>query len=344
MAEVITEMILPGTYIEVRPEALIRAGAVSVGNVGIVGTAEKGTDYAVEIVSSFSEAKEKFGEVSPDFTLVRGLQLVFNNGGRNVYAVKIENSFIPSYATGLDRLLNEDVHIIVTPGAEASDILSTLITHCETAENNQRERIGIVGSSIRGAVPNDDRIVYVVPGIKVYDPIENRLVDLPGSYAACAVAGLISSLPCHHSPTNKTISVEGLTREYSYSELQDLIKNRVLALEKRNGSFRVVKGITTNDGAWKQITTRRIVDYAKFGVRQGSLPYIGRLNNDRVRKALKGTLDGFLSTMKQDEMLTEYTLDVTASRDDEIEGRCIVTMTLKPTFSIDYIKVIMYLG
>ena len=119
---------------------------------------------------------------------------------------------------------------------------------------------------------------------------------------------------------------------------------RVLALERKNGSVKVVKGITTDKGAWKQITTRRIVDYAKFGVRQGSQPYIGRLNNDRVRKSLKATLDGFLATMKQDEMLTEYTLEVTATRDDEIEGRCIVTMTLQPTFSIDYIKVIMYLA
>ena len=33
------EMILPGTYIEVRPEGLIAPGQITVGNIGVVGTA-----------------------------------------------------------------------------------------------------------------------------------------------------------------------------------------------------------------------------------------------------------------------------------------------------------------
>ena len=51
----------------------------------------------------------------------------------------------------------------------------------------------------------------------------------------------------------------------------------------------------TGRGIHRMISVRRIVDYAKAGVRQGSNPYIGRLNNSRVRSALKATLDGFLS-------------------------------------------------
>jgi hypothetical protein len=89
---------------------------------------------------------------------------------------------------------------------------------------------------------------------------------------------------------------------------------------------------------------RRIVDYAKAGVRIGCNPYIGSLNNSRVRAALKATLDGFLSGMVLDEMLIAYTLDVTATRAQEIAGQAIVTMTLQPTFSIDFIKVIMTLS
>jgi len=122
-----------------------------------------------------------------------------------------------------------------------------------------------------------------------------------------------------------------------------LVVARVLALEARNG-FRVVKAITTDAGAFRQITTRRIVDYAKFGVRSAAEPYIGLLNNDRVRKALKGSINGFLAGMVDDEMLESYELDVTATRDEEIRGIAKVTMTLRPTFSIDYIKVVMFLG
>jgi hypothetical protein len=85
------------------------------------------------------------------------------------------------------------------------------------------------------------------------------------------------------------------------------------------------------------------VDFAKAGVRSGSDPYIGRLNNVRVRAALKATLDGFLSQMVLDEMLVGYELDVSASRSQEIQGIAAVTMTLQPTFSIDFIRVTMNL-
>jgi hypothetical protein len=92
---------------------------------------------------------------------------------------------------------------------------------------------------------------------------------------------------------------------------------------------------------------RRVVICRKAGVRSGADPYIGQLNNARVRQALKGTLNGFLSTMVDDEMLIAdggYELEVTATRPEEIAGIAKVTMTLRPTFSLDKIKVVMFLG
>jgi hypothetical protein len=59
---------------------------------------------------------------------------------------------------------------------------------------------------------------------------------------------------------------------------------------------------------------------------------------------MKATLDAFLTRMVQDEALISYELAVTANRVQEIAGEAIVTMTLRPTFSIDFIKVTMYLG
>jgi len=95
--------------------------------------------------------------------------------------------------------------------------------------------------------------------------------------------------------------------------------------------------VTANNdnGPFSQITTRRITDYAKAGIRKACNPFIGRLNNQRVRAAMQGSIDGFLTTMVQDEALTEYTLEVTATRQDEIAGRAVVNVALKPTFSIE---------
>jgi hypothetical protein len=140
-------------------------------------------------------------------------------------------------------------------------------------------------------------------------------------------------------------AVAALATKFSYGELKTLIAGGILVLEERLG-VRVVRGVTTDEadnGAFRQITTRRIVDFAKAGIRQVSDPFIGRLNNGRVRKALQGAIDGFLTSMLVDEALTAYQLQVTATRDDEISGRAIVNVLLQPTFSIDFVAVTLVL-
>jgi len=144
------------------------------------------------------------------------------------------------------------------------------------------------------------------------------------------------------SLTNKDVAVDGLTTIYTRAQQKQLLLNRIMTLH-RNLGYRALRGITTDTGPFQQISVRRIVDFAKAGVRIGSNPYIGRLNNARVRSALKATLDGFLSQMVFDEMLVNYELEVEASRAQEIAGVAAVIMTLRPTFSIDFIRVTMNL-
>jgi hypothetical protein len=257
------------------------------------------------------------------------------------------------YETGLGVLLNEEAHIIVAAGQDDS-FGDELAAHCQIAstDNIKRDRIAVVGSAIdatlddlTGHTQSSDRLIFVAPGIKAKDAAASPPVDvvLPGAYAAAAVAGLLAGVSPHISPTNKTLQVGGLEKVFSSAELTQLVQSRVLALEMRQG-FRIVKGITTSTNtAWHQITTRRIVDYAKFGVRSAATSYIGLLNNERVRGRLQSTINSFLNEMMLDEMLVNYQLEVTATRDEERRGIVRVTMTLQPTFSIDFIKVTMFL-
>ncbi len=553
MAEAITEMVLPGTYIEVRAEGLIGVSGIVTGNVGVVGTASKGTVGDFTILSSFADARQIFGEYDEwagggesELTLVRGLQQVFGNGASTIYAVRCAsagvagasrallrntdpvvtlsaktpgswggdvtvqvkdasgNAFVedrrqtvtaaplqplhaniassprnvvrtikgdtgqsfrlslatsgqpaagkravvaangdlsfaaadkpkegdeviaayevsqsacrdieikygnvketytvvdatdierdvgggstlvdvtvesgqednlpdtmtdplpltggsngedadPSdYASALAVLDDEPINIVVLAGQAFSDAQAALLSNVETAENNGRERIAVVGAdedspsvvSANADSVSDDRLVLVSPGIQAQDLTSGNTVSLTPAYAAAAVAGLVAALAVHVSPTNKTLAVSGLTTSYNDGQLKQLLGSRVMPLQRKAG-FRVVKGITTDSGPFRQISVRRIVDYAKQGTRIGSLPYIGRLNNARVRGALQATLNGFLSDMVLNEQLTEFTLTVTATREQEIAGVALVTMLLKPTFSIDYIKVIMNLS
>lgn len=255
------------------------------------------------------------------------------------------------YSSALAVLDSRPVNIAVLAGQGFTNASSALLAHVETAENNGLDRIAVVGADtddVAGVQANaeaigDDRVILVAPGIVATDLSTGTAVNLPAAYSAAAVAGLIASLAVQVSPTNKELAVPGLTTYYNDGQLKALLGSRVLPLERKSG-FRVVKGITTDSGPFRQISVRRIVDYAKAGTRIGSLPYIGRLNNARVRGAMQATLNGFLSDMVLNEALTEFTVTVTATRDQEINGVALVTMLLKPTFSIDYVKVIMNLS
>lgn len=276
----------------------------------------------------------------------------FGNGQNgSVSGSNGEAATTTDYRNSLAKLENEAVNIVVLPfnhknDGEKGQVAAALQGHINITSEIKRERIAVFGSNgtddvnaIANHNVDSDRIIFVGPGIRV-----SNSEQLPGVYTAAAVAGLLSSLPVQTSPTNKTLAVPGLTAEFTSSKLEKLVLSNVLAVEKRNG-YRIVKGITTaSNTAWHQITTRRIVDYAIYGVRSACNPYIGKLNNERVRGAMKATLDAFLTRMVADEALVSYELDVSATRAQEIAGECAVTMTIRPTFSIDFVRVTMYLG
>ena len=562
MAEVITETILPGTYIEVRAEGLLTIGAIPTGNIGIIGTAEMGSSR-IETLSSYEEGRARFGEPGEwdannpgdNLNLVRALKLLFDNGASTVYAQRVfdetsaraatfsitnesdapvltlkaktpgtagnrlqiriepgeaqenisnelvtrtngtmslsaqevampangngdgaaqasvgnitvrENGIltkyqlkssaassqvvqlnpanrtltfntlpstaaevrasywvpqkslrkvtirlgnmqevyiVPSvsylvqrlrdernpsrlvevvettgtglpkvttrfeafsggangtvsktlYQTALDRLVEQDVQIVVVAGMGFSEIKSDVLAHVEKTENLGRERIAVIGgdsNEVEKILENaneiaDKRVILVAPGIRQIDPQTGAAIDLPPYFSAAVIAGKLSSLAPHISLTNKTVAgVEALSSLYNYGDLKSLVLNRVLVLQKKRG-IRVVKGITTDDEAFKQITLRRIVDYVKQGTRLGANQYIGKLNNKRVRDNLRTTLDSFLADLLIREFLTGYKLNVFADRPMEIRGEVQVVMDLNPTFSIDVIRVVMNLS
>lgn len=372
MAETFTlsELIIPGTYVRVSAEGLISGGAISTGNVGIVGTARTGAGET-RIISEYAYARDVFGDYDAyaggagDFNLNRAIELLYRNGARTVFAralpVGADDPATPrdegqpgqaAYVAAFEELIKDDVNILVAPQLSTADALAVFGSVLETAENNGRDLMAVVGSdastvaAINAQVSVNDRIVLVAPGIRAYDAVAEDTVDLPGTYAAAAFAGLLSTLSPQTSPTNKVLpGVGAVARRFSYGEVKQLVAGGVTVLEQRGG-VRVVRGITTemkDDGPFKQITTRRITDFAKAGIRKAANPFIGRLNNQRVRAALQGSIDGFLTTMLQDEAITGYKLDVVATRADEIAGRVRVTATVQPVFSIDFIAVTLVL-
>lgn len=371
-----SELVIPGTRVRVQAEGLIRAGGVSTGNIGIVGTAASGTDLGTVLLSDYRAALDAFGPYDAfsdeegsesEHNLSRSLELLFRAGAQTVFARAVEAA--GGIDAALQEIAREDVQILVAPEVPTSvggtedepappSIIATLTGIVDAQESEGRDMMAVVGwdedslalATDEAVRPANKRLIMVAPGIRAREAFTGedgapgaRDVVLPGRYAAAVVAGLLSSLAVQSSPTNKVVGgATGVARRFARSELSQLLQNGVAPLEQRGG-VRVVRGITTDPGAFRQITTRRIVDFAKAGIRQASNPFIGRLNNQRVRKALQGAIDSFLTSMVVTEALTEYTLEVTATRDDEIAGRVNVNALLQPTFSIDFILVTLTL-
>ena len=254
---------------------------------------------------------------------------------------------VSQFADGLALLEDQPANIIIACGFSAKAVSNVVQGHLQRTLSNGRERIAILGADKPGtasdaspvtsdaATLENDRVVLVAPGLL------DGTDTLPPSYLAAVVAGKLSTLAPHVSLTNKTLPATPDVR-YSSGTVSSLLGAQVLVVRQKYGT-QVVRGITTSAPPFSQISVRRTVDYAKAGIRLGADPYIGQLNNPRVRAALRATLDGFLSQMVLDEMLTGYELAVTATRAQEIAGTCTVILNLQPTFSIDFIRVTMNL-
>lgn len=343
---------LPSTSAEIRasyfvPQKSLRKVTIRLGNMQEVYVVPS-VSYLVQRLkdernpSRLVEVVETTGQGLPKVTT----RFEAFSGGSNGTVSKA------LYQTALDGLVEEDVQIVVVAGMGFSEIKSDVLAHVEKTENLGRERIAVIGadsSDVEKILENanevaDKRVILVAPGIRQTDSDTGAVIDLPPYFSAAVIAGKLASLSPHISLTNKTVAgVEALTSLYNYGDLKSLVLNRVLVLQKKRG-IRVVKGITTDDEAFKQITLRRIVDYVKQGTRLGANQYIGKLNNKRVRDNLRTTLDSFLADLLIREFLTGYKLNVFADRPMEIRGEVLVTMDLNPTFSIDVIRVVMNLS
>src|SRR4051794_20274752 len=100
MSESIAEMVIPGTYIEVRAEGLISVGSIATGNIGVVGTASRGPVNMIVPIGGYAEAIDAFGAYDPfgtpsftgsPLTLTRTIEQLYAGGAGSVYAVRVSN-------------------------------------------------------------------------------------------------------------------------------------------------------------------------------------------------------------------------------------------------------------
>ena len=257
----------PGVYSSYDASAVVTAGRGS-KIIGVAAKAASGTVGEVVTLTGYTAGVAAFGEdVDPGMSTI--LRLLFLNGASTVAAVRVADEE-PDYAGAFGVLGKVEAQILVCDSGELS-VQQALRTAVETASEQRRERIAVVGGSglkaselvERAAELNSERMVLVGPDLVRGEG------TLPGVFASAALAGAIASGTDPAIPLNgaELSGLEGLTEDYTDNDIDLLVRGGVTPLESVGGVVSPVRGITTRtttggaaDSTWRELTTILIVD------------------------------------------------------------------------------------
>lgn len=173
-----------------------------------------------------------------------------------------------------------------------------------------------------------------------------RFVLVSPSGAEGAVAGRIAGLNPQDAPTFKTVPLFSIPpASYRESELNNLLSSEynLLVVQERIGrGIVVLKGI---DLTGDQISVTRVADQAIRETKAISENFIGQLNSEDTRVALKQQIYATFLRMERDGALVPSTdgkepaflVDVYSTQLDFGQGIVRVDIAVRPVRSIDYI-------
>ena len=304
----------PGVYSSYDASAVVTAGRGS-KIIGVAAKAASGTVGEVVTLTGYTAGVAAFGEdVDPGMSTI--LRLLFLNGASTVAAVRVADEE-PDYAGAFGVLGKVEAQILVCDSGELS-VQQALRTAVETASEQRRERIAVVGGSglkaselvERAAELNSERMVLVGPDLVRGEG------TLPGVFASAALAGAIASGTDPAIPLNgaELSGLEGLTEDYTDNDIDLLVRGGVTPLESVGGVVSPVRGITTRtttggaaDSTWRELTTILIVDDIIPSIRTALRSRFSRAKNTtRGRSAIRSQVIVELEKKVAAEIIDSY--------------------------------------
>lgn len=290
--------------------------------------------------------RSRFIRIRPVSSLAAGAQLPVTTAAPVTFAGGASPS-VNDYRTAID-LLTEDTRVdlvvaSVEPGradAEARQIHEALLAHAVNAADAGAPRIAF--GSVSEAEQGDAAAIREHAAL-----VRNRrFVLVSPAGAAGAVAGMIGRMDPQDSPTFKGVPLHDVDpATYRSSELDRLLgpATNLLVVQDRPGRGVVVlRGIdTTGD----QISVTRVADEAIREVKAISENFIGQLNTEAARVALKQQIVGTFTRMERDGALVPSTdgkdpafvVDVYSTQLDFAQGIVRIDIAVRPVRAIDYI-------
>jgi hypothetical protein len=249
---------------------------------------------------------------------------------------------LAAYQAALEELTKEgDVDIVLAsvhgPYSSVYDQIFTAVRdHCAAMSRDAKNRIGL------GGVPDGQAITEITTLAQKLN--SDRFVLTAPAGLVGAVAGRIAQIDYFQSPTYKGVAgLSSLETDYLPSQLNTLLKAHVLPVDfDRQLGFIIIQGIATSG---EQISVMRIQDYAVRGVKGVADLFIGRLNSELARLALRQKLTEFLLQMEKEGAIVPSTdgkdpafkVNVYSSQTDFAQGIVRVDIAIRPVRAIDYV-------
>ena len=335
----------PGVYSVYEASTLISGadGAKRVGLAAVCGKGEAGTLYSL---SDYSQAVEQFGEGEELTELVR---LLFLNGAAGVEVVPVERGESVDY-TGAFAALEaaEGISIVVCDSTDVK-VQQALRDSVIAASEARRERIAVVaGAAVepvsqlvtRAGELNSNRVVLVAA--EMADDNE----ALSGIRAAAAVAGAIAAESDPAVPLGgaELAGLPGLSRRYSDTEIDALVRGGATPLESIAGVVSVVRGVTTcttsgsaADTTWRELTTILVVDDVIPSIRNSLRARFQRSKNTgQNRGAIRSQVVLELENKLAREIITGYD-NVTVSVLEDNPTVCLVEFSFTVAHGLNQI-------
>jgi hypothetical protein len=276
-----------------------------------------------------------------------GAPLAFGNTAVTAGSSPGTSASVADYKTAIDRLA-EDTRIdlvlaSIEPGRddeEVRQIHEALVAHAVTQSDKGAPRIAF-GSVTAKEAGKLDAVKDHAARVR-----SRRFVLVAPPGAEGAVAGLVGRMSPKDSPTFKNLPLFGVpASHYSESALNRLLgpTTNLLVVQDRAGRGVVVlKGIdTTGD----QISVTRVADNCIRETKAIAENFIGQLNTDDARVALRQQITATLLRLEREGALVPSTdgkdpafvVDVYSTQQDFAQGIVRIDIAVRPVRSIDYI-------
>jgi hypothetical protein len=253
---------------------------------------------------------------------------------------------VADYTAAIDKLADDTridlVVAAIDPSlsrADAMTIHQALVAHAVAMADAGAPRIAF------GSVTADEQSDLAKIKEHAAAARNRRFVLVAPAGAAGAVAGAIGRMRPEESATFKTVPLMGLPpAKYRESELNRLLGTSTNALVVQDRAGRGVIVLRAIDTTGDQISVTRVADECIRETKAIAENFIGTLNNDDSRMALKQQIVAMLTRLERAGALVPsvdgedpaFAVDVYSTQQDFAQGIVRIDIAVRPARSMDY--------